>query len=233
MKLAPCSISGEIAGDFEPPILLFWRWGGCPTCGTHIRGRVWEVVAKVESWRARATGGTERLRSSVRGGRGVARATPQRADLWLIVCAVLVGIAGRAFSAASPSDARSVVVLTNTAVATGAAGSVRWSGGGTNSGAGLTLETRGLDAGTYEISAVCGPGRPVMSLSSFTIYDPTLASDAEAGQSKKEDNTTHQSTDLTSRTAVQLPGGLDLTNISAVVVSRSGGQVVLGGKMPR
>ncbi len=148
----------------------------------------------------------------------------------MLTCGLVVAAAG-ATAAGATGDSGGPLMLTNTPAAPGAAGSATLLGGGTN-GASLSLETRGLDTGNYEISAISKSDGATLFVAAFVVHDPTASPDVQAGQSRKEDNATHQSTDLASRTVVQLPPGLDANNFAQIIVTRLGGSVVLAGKAP-
>ncbi len=80
----------------------------------------------------------------------------------------------------------------------------------------LALQTSGLVPGIYLITAVLQPEAPPVALGSFSVVDPTAASDQDTSENTKRDSTTYKSDSLVTRTDLQLkkplrvPGAFEL-----------------------
>jgi hypothetical protein len=96
----------------------------------------------------------------------------------------------------------------------------------------VSLRTQGLWPGHYELRVVRRSDGAIVPVAVIAISDPTLAPDKQANDSKKQDNSTHQTEVLTSLTHVQLPEGWDLGNVQQLVVSTMNGNDVLAGAAP-
>jgi hypothetical protein len=95
----------------------------------------------------------------------------------------------------------------------------------------LSLKTQGLRPGVYELRAVEKTEGDSVFLGLLSVSDPRLGPERQAGVDRQEDNSTHQSDLLESRSEVKLPPGVKPADVARIVVSDVSGNELLVAEM--
>ncbi len=121
-----------------------------------------------------------------------------------------------------------VAFTPGTSAAPQAGGSIDFIGSST-----LMVQTRGLQPGTYQILAIRRFDRSPIILGSISVSDPGLQPERQAGESRKEDNNSHQATELKTRTELTLPRDLAPKDITRIVLRNLVGDELLVAVLPK
>lgn len=95
----------------------------------------------------------------------------------------------------------------------------------------LTFDLEGLTPGTYRVEGLRRAGGIPSELGELVIPDPDATPDIEAGGSRHEDSTTHQSEGVKSRTVVTFPVPSDISDMRYIRLTDRGGTVFLEGRL--
>ena len=90
----------------------------------------------------------------------------------------------------------------------------------------VIVEFERLTAGKYNLNAIKKSGE-LVNLGQIVVTDPDIGPETIAGESRKEDNNSHQSEVLASRTELKLSTDLKMAELDRFVVAYQGGLALL------